>query len=61
VKSEIRQRAPRAVPIDRINYKSGVLKNSSYATICTPPIGKWGVFEEETEDAFRRKIQAALF
>jgi len=36
VKREIRQRAPRAVPIDRINYKSGVLKNSSYATICTP-------------------------
>jgi hypothetical protein len=27
----------------------------------TPPIEKWGVFEEETEGTFRRKIQAALF
>jgi hypothetical protein len=46
------------VPIDN---KSGVLKNSSYATICTPPIGKWGVFEEGTEGTFRREIEAALF
>jgi hypothetical protein len=50
--------AQAAVPIDN---KSGVLKNSSYATICTPPIEIWGVFEEETEGTFRRKIQAALF
>jgi hypothetical protein len=44
-----------------MSYKSGVHKNGSYATICTPPIEKWGGFEEETEGTFRRKIQAALF
>jgi len=38
-----------------------LLKNSSNGAINTPPIGKWGVFEEETEGTFRRKIQAALF
>ena len=27
----------------------------------SPPIRKWGVFKEETEGTFRRKIQAALF
>jgi len=59
VKREIRQpRSCGAVPIDRVNNKLGVLKNSSYATICTPPVRKWGVFEEETEGTFRRKIEA---
>jgi hypothetical protein len=38
-----------------------VRKNSSNATVNAPPIGKWGVFKEETEGTFRRKIQAALF
>jgi hypothetical protein len=38
-----------------------LLKNSSNGTVNAPPIGIWGVFEEETEGTFRRKIQAALF
>jgi len=38
-----------------------LLKDNSNSIINAPPIGKWGVFEEETEGTFRRKIQAALF
>jgi len=37
------------------------LKYNSNGTVNAPPIKKWGVFEEETEGTFRRKIQAALF
>jgi len=38
-----------------------LLKYNSNGTVNAPPIEKWGVFEEETEGTFRRKIQAALF
>ena len=33
-----------------------LLKYNSNGTVSTPPIRKWGVFEEETEGTFRRKI-----
>jgi len=38
-----------------------LLENHSNRIINAPPIRIWGVFEEETEGTFRRKIQAALF
>jgi hypothetical protein len=38
-----------------------LLKNSSNGAVNAPPTKIWGVFEEETEDTFRRKIEAALF
>jgi len=38
-----------------------LLKNSSNGAVNTPPIKIWGVFVEEMEGIFRRKIQAALF
>jgi hypothetical protein len=38
-----------------------LLKDNSNSIINAPPTKKWGVFEEETEGNFRRKIQAALF
>ena len=34
------------------------MKYNSNGTVNAPPIEKWGVFEEETEGTFRRKIEA---
>jgi len=44
----------------KIKRKTLAVKTSDFVAR-TPPIRKWGVFKEETEGTFRRKIQAALF